>query len=148
MLTALPHNGPNGAIDVVVSAPLELSWFTGVASTLAHSFGAVVIMVDRAGTLLAHQPSHESWVGRRFATHPMTRAMLASPEGAFAGESFDGVRRIVGFVELPGTGARLAVGLDENDVLRRVNREILMSFAGAASSSPACCLRSGSGPSG
>jgi GGDEF domain-containing protein len=130
LLTALPHHGSDGAIDVIVSAPLELSWFTGVASTLAHSFGAVVIMVDRSGTLLAHQPSRESWVGRRFAAHPMTRAMLASPEGVFAGESFDGVRRIVGFVELPGTGARLAVGLDENDVLRRVNREILLSFAG------------------
>jgi GGDEF domain-containing protein len=60
----------------------------------------------------------------------MTHAMLASPEGVFTGESLDGVRRIVGFVELPGTGARLAVGLDESDVLRRVNREILMSFAG------------------
>lgn len=60
----------------------------------------------------------------------MTRAMLAAPEGVFTGESLDGVRRIVGFVELPGTGARLAVGLDETDVLSRVNREILMSFAG------------------
>jgi GGDEF domain-containing protein len=130
LLTALPHRAPDGAIDVVVSAPLELSWFTGVASTLARSFGAVVIMADRSGTLLAHQPSRESWVGRRFAAHPMMHAMLASPEGVFTGESLDGVRRIVGFVELPGTGARLAVGLDESDVLRRVNREILMSFAG------------------
>jgi len=130
LLTALPHHAPDGAIDVVVSAPLQLSWFTQVASTLAHSSGAAVMMIDRSGTLLAHQPSRESWVGRRLAGHPMTRAMLASPEGVFSGESLDGVRRIVGFVELPGTGARLAVGLDESEVLRRVNREILMSFAG------------------
>src|SRR5262249_25569087 len=67
---------------------------------------------------------------RRFAHHPLIRAMLAQPEGTFTGESLDGVRRIYGFVQLPGTSARLAVGLDEGEVMRRANREIMMSLAG------------------
>ena len=88
------------------------------------------MMVDGSGTLIARQPSRESWVGRKFADHPMIRTMLASPEGVVTGESLDGVRRVFGFVELPGTSARLAVGFDEDEILRRVNREILNSFAG------------------
>jgi GGDEF domain-containing protein len=107
-----------------------LSWFTEVARSLAVSFDAVVMMVDGKGTLLTRQPSRESWVGRQFADHPIIRAMLASPEGVVTGDSLDGVRRVFGFVELPGTGARLAVGFDESDILRRVNREIFAAAAG------------------
>src|SRR5207244_3785510 len=71
-------------------------------------------------------------VGRQFKDHPMIRAMSAQPEGIFAGEGLDGIRRIFGFVQVPGTHARLAVGLDESDVLRGVQQEILASFAGLA----------------
>lgn len=130
IFTALPHRGPDGAIDVLVSAPLELIWFTQVASSLANSFGADVMMVDGSGTILARQPSHENWVGRRFADNPIIRAMLASPEGTVTGGGVDGVHRVFGFVQLPGTSARLAVGLDQSAVLSSVNREIMTSIAG------------------
>ena len=130
LFAALPHHAPDGSIDLVVSAPLELHWFTQVASSLAQSFDAVVMMVDGSGTLIARQPSRESWIGRKFTDHPMIRTLLASPDGVFTGEGLDGVRRVVGFVELPGTGTRLAVGFDESDILRRVNREILTAFGG------------------
>jgi GGDEF domain-containing protein len=130
LLAALPHRTTDGAIDVVVTGPLELNWFTQVAGTLAQSFDAVVLMVDGAGTLLARQPGREGWVGKSFADHPLVRAMLAAPEGTFTGEGFDGVRRVFGFVALPGTGARLAVGFDESDILRRVNRKMLATVAG------------------
>ena len=66
LFAALPHHAPDGSIDLVVSAPLELNWFTQVASSLAQSFDAVVMMVDGSGTLIARQPSRESWVGRQF----------------------------------------------------------------------------------
>ncbi len=130
LLAALPHRAPDGSIDLVVTGPLELSWFTQVASALSQSFDAVVLMVDGSGTLLARQPSRDSWVGKTFADHPMIRAMLAAREGVFTGESLDGVRRVFGFMELPGTGTRLAIGFDESDILRRVNREILTAFGG------------------
>jgi GGDEF domain-containing protein len=129
LLVALPHRARDGSIDIIVTGPLELSWFAQVAGALAESFDAIVMMVDGSGTLIARQPGRESWMGRKFADHPMVRAMLAAPEGVVTGESLDGVRRVFGFVELPGTGARLAVGFDESDILRRVNREILTSFA-------------------
>jgi len=111
LLTALPHRAPDGSIDAVVSAPLQLGWFTHAAGVLAELSGAAVMLVDRSGTLLAHQPNPESWVGRNFADHALILAMSESAEGVFTGESLDGVRRIFGFVELPGTGTRLAVGM-------------------------------------
>jgi GGDEF domain-containing protein len=130
LLAALPHHAPDGSIDAVVSVPLELSWFDRVAGALAASSGSVVQMFDGSGTILARQPSPGGSAGRQYKDHPMIRAMSAQPEGNFTGESIDGVRRIFGYVQLPGTTAHLAVGLDESEVLRRVNREILASFAG------------------
>jgi GGDEF domain-containing protein len=130
LFAAMPHTGPDGAIDVLVSAPLELSWFDHVASTLAQSSGSVVMMVDGTGTLLARQPVQDGLVGRQFKDRPLIRAMLAQPEGMYTGESLDGVRRIFGFVQLPGTTARLAVGMDEGEVMHRANSEIMMGLAG------------------
>jgi GGDEF domain-containing protein len=130
LFAAMPHIAADGRIDVLVSAPLELGWFDRVASALAQSSGSVVLMFDGTGSLLARQPAPEGLVGRQFKDHPMIRAMLAQPEGVFTGESLDGVRRIFGYVQLPGTSARLAVGLDEGEVVRRANREIMTSLAG------------------
>jgi GGDEF domain-containing protein len=130
LFAAMPHFAADGSLDVLVSAPLDLSWFDRVASGLAQSSGSVVLMFDSTGTLLARQPAPQGLVGRQFKDHPMIRAMLAQPEGVFTGESLDGVRRIFGFVQLPGTGARLAVGMDEGEVMRRANREIMTSLAG------------------
>jgi GGDEF domain-containing protein len=130
MFTALPHRSAAGSIDAVVSAPLELGWFDRAAGALAASSGSVVMMFDGSGTVLARQPNPEGLVGRQYRAHPMTQAMLAQSEGSFTGEFGDRVRRIFGYVQLPGTTARLAVGLDEAEVLRRVNRELLVSLAG------------------
>jgi hypothetical protein len=99
---ALPHRDPEGAIDLIVTAVLELSWFDRVASGFAD---AVVLMFDGTGTLIARQPSSEHWLGRR-VDHPMIEAMLKQPEGTFIGECLDGVRRIFGFAQLSGSNGR------------------------------------------
>ena len=129
LFAAMPHIATDGSIDVLVTAPLELSWFDRVASALAQSTGSVVLMFDSKGSLLARQPAPEGLVGRHFEDHPAIRAMLAHPEGVYTGEGLDGVRRIFGYAQVPGTGARLAVGLDEGEVMRRANREIMKSLA-------------------
>jgi GGDEF domain-containing protein len=130
MFTALPHHAADGSIDAVVSAPLELSWFDRVVGALAASSGSVVMMVDRSGTVLARQPNPDGMVGRQYKDDPTMQAILGQSEGNVTGELADGTRRIFGYVQLPGTSARLAVGFDEGEVLRRVNRELLISFAG------------------
>jgi GGDEF domain-containing protein len=132
LIAALPHHATDGSIDVVVSAALDLGWFDRAMSIFAQSSGSVVVMFDGAGTVLARQPSEQAWVGRQFKDHLMIRTMSAQPEGIFAGECLDGIRRIFGYVQLPGTNARLAVGVDESDVLRRVQEEIIASLAGLA----------------
>ena len=124
LVTALPRRDPDGAIDAVFTALLDLTWFERVAGEVTGQPGSVALMMDGNGTLLARHPSRESWTGRQFKDHPLVRAALASEEGIHAGESLDGVRRIFGFVRIPGTSARFLIGLDESEILHRVNREM------------------------
>ncbi len=124
LVTALPRRDPDGAIDAVFTALLDLTWFERVAGQVTGQPGSVALMMDGNGTLLARQPSRESWTGRQFKDHPLVRAALASEEGIYTGESLDGLRRIFGFVRIPGTSARFLIGLDEGEILHRVNREM------------------------
>jgi GGDEF domain-containing protein len=54
--------------------------------------------------------------------------MLAGPEGLVTETAIDGIRRIFGYVQLPGTQARIAVGFDEKEILTRVDREMWAAF--------------------
>jgi GGDEF domain-containing protein len=130
LVTVLPRRAPDGSIDALLTALLDLSWFARVAGTVAADPGAVALMVDGSGTLLARTPSREDWAGRTFRDHPLVQRVLASPEGVYTGECLDGARRVFGFVQLPATSTRFIIGLDESEILRRVNREAWLAIAG------------------
>ena len=92
----------------------------------------MVLLVDDLGTVLAAQPAERNWLGRRQADQPLVAAMLATPEGTITTEGPDGTRRIFGFVRLSDTATRLAVGLEEADVLRGLHREIESAYLNLA----------------
>ena len=107
-----------------------------------------MLMIDGNGTVLAQYPNHQDLIGQEFKDHPLVRAMLSQPEGLVTETALDGVRRIFGYVQLPGTQARIAVGLDEKEVLARVDREMWTAFAEVSALSPlSCCWASGSAAS-
>src|SRR5262245_12889314 len=126
-VTVFPRRNGD-AIDAVLIGVLDLSWLARLTSAAAEQPGAAVLMVDGAGTVLTHQPEAERWSGRAFKDHALTRAMLAMPEGVVSESGLDGVRRVFGFVQLPGTETRLAVGLDEGQILAGVDRAIRIAY--------------------
>ena len=120
---ALAQRGPNGAAAAILLGVIDLSWLEHVATTFVPTSGLMLI-VDGSGTVLAQYPNRGNLIGKEFKGHPLVRAMLSRPEGLVTETAFDGVRRIFGYVQLPGTQARIAVGLDEQEVLARANREM------------------------
>ena len=120
IVTMLPQHASDGSIDLVVSGVLDVSWFGRIAGSIAERSGSVALLVDGAGTVITRQPDPDKWGGRQFADDPLIRQLIARSEGTVTANGLDGVRRMYGFVRLPGTEARLAVGLDEEEVLRRV----------------------------
>ena len=125
---ALTQRGPNGGAAAVVLGVLDLSWFEHVAKTFVPPSGCM-LLIDGKGTILAQYPNGQASVGKTFNEHPLIHAMLAQPEGFITETGLDGVRRIFGYVQLPGTQARIAFGIDETQVLTKVNREMWTAFA-------------------
>jgi diguanylate cyclase (GGDEF)-like protein len=128
VFTSYPQFAADGSVEAIAIIVMDLSWLKQSASALAERSGSVVLVVDGKGTVIANQPNPDTWVGQQFKDHPLVREMLAHSEGTITESGFDGVRRIFGFVQLPGTDARLAVGLDEKEVLRRVNDATWYSY--------------------
>lgn len=128
IVAMLPQLQSDGSIDVVVSGVLDVSWFGRIASAIAERSGSVVLMVDGTGTVITRQPDSDKWIGRQFNNHPLILELMARAEGVVTEKGLDGVRRMYGFVRLPGTEARLAVGLDEDEVLRRVHRAMGITY--------------------
>lgn len=128
IVAMLPHRGSDGSIDVVVSGVLDINWLGRIARTIAERSGSVVLMVDGGGTVITRQPDPGNWVGRQLDNQPLITRLITRSEGVITEKDADGVRRIYGFVQLPGTQTRLAVGLDEGEVLRRVSREMGITY--------------------
>jgi GGDEF domain-containing protein len=124
---ALAQRGPNNAAAAVVLGVLDLGWFEHVAQTFVPPSG-FMLMIDGNGTLLAQYPNRHDLIGQEIKAYPLVRAMLAQPEGLVTETALDGVRRIFGFIQLPGTQARIAVGFDEKQVLARADREMWTAF--------------------
>lgn len=117
-----------GPVDTVFVALMDLSWIGRLAQTAAERSGSAVLMTDGSGTVLTRHPEPEKWIGRNFSDHPLVNRMLLRTEGTVTEKGLDGVRRIFGFVKLPGIETRFAVGLDEDEVLRRANREASIAY--------------------
>lgn len=118
-----------GLPDNVFVALMDLNWIGRLAQAAASRSGAVVLMTDGAGTVLARYPDPEKWVGHSYLDHPLITHMLLRTQGTVTENGLDGVRRVFGFVKLPDIETRFAVGFDEGAVLRRVNTEASIAYA-------------------
>jgi diguanylate cyclase (GGDEF)-like protein len=128
LIATFPVVGDDSSIKGVALAVIDLQWIGDLASSVAHRPGASVVLLDGNGTLVAGSPDQRGFIGERFAGNDLARQMLAGDEGMVTATGFDGVRRIFAYVRVPGTDARLAVGLDENAVHSGIDSKIDLAY--------------------
>ncbi|NVO12979.1 MAG: diguanylate cyclase [Rhodoplanes sp.] len=123
VLMAFPIQRPDSTETAVLLAPVDLHWLARIGEGVESRSGTAAYLIDGKGTVLAGLQSRQRLVGKRYGDHPLVRAVQAQPNGTATIEGFDGVRRIFGFTQLPGTDARIVVGFEERDVLSKIDRE-------------------------
>ena len=128
IVAALPVRAPDAAISGVIATGIDLEWIGRLGDAVTGRKGMSALLIDGNGVVLARHPGSEAWVGRQFAAAPLVKAMLASPTGTITTAGLDGKRRIFGFLQIPQTNARIAVGLDEHEVLGRIDREMWFAY--------------------
>jgi hypothetical protein len=122
-MAALPIFDSNGVVIRVVAVTLDLGWFGHLAAEVGKETGGSVMLIDRQGTLLARYPENPEWVGKNFRQHELVTQLLDAKEGWVEARGLEGTPRIYGFVQVPGTQERIAVGFDRTKVLEPVYTE-------------------------
>jgi diguanylate cyclase (GGDEF)-like protein len=128
VMATFPVMKDGGPVTSVIAASLDLNWISELAASAAQGAGTDVLVIDGGGTVLAASAGDEELVGKNFAGHELTKELLARDEGTTTAKDFDGTRRILGFVRVPWTNARLAVGVDESVVHSGIDREISIAY--------------------
>jgi len=127
VMAAYPTLGKDEIVDAIIVAAIDLQWVGRLSPLVETRAGATALLLDRNGTVLAEFPQHLKR-GQNFADHPLFREVFSRLDGDVRAAGFDGVRRIFAFTRLAGTDARILIGLDEAEALRRIDREIGIAY--------------------
>ncbi len=145
-----------GEVRGVVFAAMDLAWLNLLAADAQLPDGSAFSVVHEDGTVLAHYPDPEKWVGRNLASAPSVRAGLSRGEGTAEVSGLDGQPRLYAFRPLRGAvgsedlhvsvGVPLAIAFAEADRALARNLGVLgliaiLALAGTAVVGEAFVLR-------
>jgi diguanylate cyclase (GGDEF)-like protein len=128
MFAGFPAIGDNGAVNGVVIASISLQWMNKLAANAVQRPGTTALLIDGGGTLVAASADEAELIGKNVTGSALVKDMLARDQGTMTGTGPDGRERIFGFVRVPWTQARLAVGLDEATVESDIVHEISIAY--------------------
>src|SRR6202167_222524 len=128
LAATVPILKPDGTVEGIVAAAINLQWIGDLAATAAQRPGISVALLDGAGTVIAASADNNKLVGDNLANHALARDMLKGDEGVTTATGFDGVRRIFAYVRVPWMRARLVVGLDGAVVNSEIDNEISFAY--------------------
>jgi diguanylate cyclase (GGDEF)-like protein len=128
LAATVPILKPDGTVEGIVGAAVNLQWIGDLAATAAKRPGISVALLDGAGTVIATSADNNKLVGHNLAHHALARDVLKEDEGVTTTTGFDGVRRIFAYVRVPWMRARLVVGLDEATVNSEIDNEISFAY--------------------
>jgi len=123
-----PASDASGKVRAVIYAALNLSWLNRMIAGFDLPAGATVTVLDGHGTILAHRPDPEKWVGRSTPGSAIARAMTEHQgEGTAEAMGLDGVERLYAFTPLQGTpeDTYVGIGIPRQTVFAAVNREFI-----------------------
>jgi diguanylate cyclase (GGDEF)-like protein len=127
-MATFPVIKQGGPVASIIVAAIDLNWIGELAANAAPGSGTQVLVIDSGGTVVAASAEAEGLVGKNFAGHGLTKELLAKDEGTTTTTDFDGTKRILGFVHVPYTKAKLAVGVSETMVHSGIDREISIAY--------------------
>ncbi len=121
----------------VLLAEIDLSWVGRILEQAELPAGSTFLVVDAEGTVLAHAPDSESWVGRSIASASIVQEVLSRrAEGVTQALGMDGVDRLYAFLPLGDddapTGAYVVIGVPTAVAFERPDRVLVLSLAGLA----------------
>jgi signal transduction histidine kinase len=92
----------NGRVQAVVVAAMDLSWLNQLMADAELPEGALLLVIDRNGTILYGFPIPEAWIGQFDLNAPLLQAMLTQGQVTAELRVMDDIPRIYAFTALRG----------------------------------------------
>ena len=126
---AVPIRDNRGDVVGVVAAALDLRWLNEKMRERVLPADGSVMITDRDGVILAHEPHPERFVGTVVPPSAMPHA-AAGTVGAFETISIDGVKRIMGYLpfKVPPVDIYVSAGLSTRAAFDQINRAARRGF--------------------
>jgi signal transduction histidine kinase/HAMP domain-containing protein len=121
-------------VQAVVFAALDLAWLNQLAAKAQLPEGVALIAIEQSGTILAHHPDPEKWVGKSIPEAPIVKTLLAEREGVAEALGPDGIPRLLGFTPLLGrreaSDLYVSISIPKAVAFAEVDRMLARNLAG------------------
>jgi diguanylate cyclase (GGDEF)-like protein/PAS domain S-box-containing protein len=108
----------DGSFAGIVNARLDQSYFSSVFRAIRPGKNGSVVLLHRAGSLLAREPFVRSAIGKSFPDHPLLKLQAQADAGSYEARSpVDGAERIGAFKAVADLPLVVAVTYDRSEVL-------------------------------
>ncbi|MBI3322848.1 MAG: HAMP domain-containing protein, partial [Candidatus Omnitrophica bacterium] len=125
VIAAYPVLDDSGGAQGAVFAEIDLGWFHALAAGAELPPEAVLMAVDRHGTIFARYPDPARWVGESAPEAPIVKTILAQGAGVAERLDVDGTARVFAFTLLehpPAPPAFVSVGIPSAVVFAKANQ--------------------------
>ena len=102
LVLAYPSINPEGKIEAVVFAAIDLNWLNRFkfATETQLPDGFTITQIDENGVVLAHQPDSEQWLGRVMMGNPLFKEILSRDMGVIEAPGIHDAPYIYAFAPL------------------------------------------------
>jgi diguanylate cyclase (GGDEF)-like protein len=134
VVAAYPVSAIDPNQDAVVVATVNLDWMSKLMSNLGGRPGISAALVDSTGIVLAAPDDQASMIGHPLDNVPLLSGIAEAAmnsdkaEGSLSFTAADGLKRVVNFARVAGTGSRLIVSIDKAKVTASINRDIRTAY--------------------
>lgn len=123
----------DGIVDSVVFATLNLNWLNQLISESQLREGTTLIMLDHNGTILAHYPDADLWVGKNLPDSSLISSIIEEGVGITSASGLDGVLRLYAFTPVStsfDTNLYVGIGISESLVFQQANINTIRQLVG------------------
>ncbi|QFU16172.1 sensor histidine kinase [Microvirga thermotolerans] len=126
---ALPIVAEDGRTVGVLATALDLNWLDQNLKLRALPPDGSLTVADSGGTIVAREPLHDSYIGKRISYDVLAQASRSDAE-SLRTVTEDGIRRIIGHatVQVPPRVMYVAVGLPWKEAFEGINRAAQRGF--------------------
>lgn len=128
LIIRIPVLDTHGQVASIISAQISAEQFNEAVSSIPLSVNGELIISDRGGKIIVHEPAPADWAGRTLPDTALGQAMLASSDTIVEARGLDNIPRIYGVSTTghgPDNGLRVAIGAPQSEIESEVDRSLL-----------------------